>query len=235
MSFATTTTRPSTSSKVTIKFVGLMLLKPGAGNTCEIGIHRLSDTHSFQAMVIVNKPCRTPSLIRLVTGPLTGPFAINVTPDPGTGVQAFTSTSTAFDRANYRNNNLDFRWALNLQQEQGITMDFNNGARPSATLNAGVLYTPSLVGEELNTELVRGTTRKRLNRLSADLAAAINLPEGGRVELTWDEDGEPREYRLPRRVDRHEPETTYTVLLLNDRHTTNLLTITTCWNTREPR
>ena len=216
MPFAPTTTRPATNASVTIKFAGLMLLKPGAGNSCEIGIHRLSDTHSFQAMVIVSKPGRAPSLIRLLTGPLTGPFGINVTrdPDPGTGVQAFTPTP-GFVR-NENNDELDFRWALNMRDEQGSEVDFNDGARPVATLNTGILYASNLTRPELNPELVRGTFRKPLHRFAADLAAAIDLTDRGRLELSWDEGGEPREFRLPRRVDRHEPETTYTVVLLND-------------------
>lgn len=192
-----------------------MLLKPGAGNSCEIGIHRLSETHSFQAMVIVSKPNRAPSLIRLLTGPLTGPFGINSTA-PGGGVRAFTTTSTPFVASNEDNDELDFRWALNMRDMQDSEVDFNAGAHPVATLNTGILYTSTLTRRELNAELVRGTTRRRLHRFSADLAAAIDLPDRCWLELSWDEGGEFRELRLPRRVDRHEPETTYTVVLLND-------------------
>jgi len=224
MPFATTTTRPDTNARVTIKFAGLMLLKPGVRNSCEIGIHRLSDTHSFQAMVIVSKPDRAPSLIRLLTGPLTGSFGISITPTaatgatsaPDPGVQAFTPTTTAFDRSREDNDELDIRWALDMRQMQASDVDFNAGARPIARLNTGILYTSNLTRRELNPELVRGTIRRPLHRFSADLAAAIHLPDRSRLELTWDEGGEPREFRLPRRVDRHDPETTYTVVLLND-------------------
>jgi hypothetical protein len=192
-----------------------MLLKPGADNSCEIGIHRLSDTHSFQAMVIVNKPGRAPSLIRLLTGPLTGQFGINVTPEPSTRVRAFTPTTGSFDR-NARNDDLDFRWALDMREMQESDVDFNDGARPTATLNTGILYTSTLTNRELNPELVRGSSREPLHRFSADLAAAVDLPDRSRLELSWDEGGEFREYRLPRRVDRDDPRTTYTVVLLND-------------------
>ena len=215
MPFATTTTRPATNARVTIKFAGLMLLKPGADNSCEIGIHRLSDTHSFQAMVIVSKPGRAPSLTRLLTGPLTGGFAMNVTA-PRTRVQAFTPTSTPFDRSARTNDDLDFRWALDMRKMQQTDVDFNAGARPIATLNTGILYTSNLTSRELNPELVRGTERKALHRFSADLAAAVDLPDRSRLELSWDEGGEFREYRLPRRMDRDDPATTYTVVLLND-------------------
>jgi len=216
MAFATTTTRPATNARVTIKFAGLMLLKPGADNSCEIGIHRLSDTHSFQAMVIVSKPGRAPSLIRLLTGPLTGKFGISVTPEPRTRVQAFTPTTTPFDRSSAANDDLDFRWALDMRKMQESDVDFNAGARPVATLNTGILYTSNLTRRELNPELVRGTVRRPLRRFSADLAAAVDLPDRSRLELSWDEGGEFREYRLPRRVDRDDPATTYTVVLLND-------------------
>ena len=208
------------NAKVTIKFAGLLLLRPGAGDSCEVGIHNLSDTHSFQAMVIVSKPNRPASLVRMVTGPLTSPFAINVTPAPATGVRAFALGTDPLER-NRANDERDFRWALDVREMQGHDVDFNDGARPVATLSTGTLYTSNLTHKELNPELVRGSHRERLHRFSADLAAAIELPYRSRVELTWDEGGEMRELRLPRRVDRHEPKTTYTVVLLNDPPLTN--------------
>ena len=83
MPFNTTTTHPLTAAaKVTVEFKGLLLLKPDGNNGCEIGIHRFSSTHMFQVILIVRKPERAPTLVRLVTGPLTRPFAINVTPPP---------------------------------------------------------------------------------------------------------------------------------------------------------
>ena len=225
MAFTPTPTPPATNASVTIKFAGLMLLKPGAGDSCEIGIHRLSETHSFQAMVIVSKPDRPPSLVRLLTGPLTGQLGINFIPPtastattaPVPGVRAFIPTTTLFDRSSNGNDELDFRWALNMREIQGTDVDFNGDARPIAKLNTGILYTSSLSNKELNPQLVKGAIPPRpLHRFSADLAAAINLPDRSHLEITWDEDGETREYRLPRRVDRHEPRTTYTVVLLND-------------------
>ena len=215
MPFSTTATTPDTNARVTVKFAGLMLLKPNASNGCDIGIHRRSDTHTLQVIVVVSRPDRPPTLIRLVTGPLNQPFAINVTPDPGTGVRAFERGPEPFDRSSTRNSDLDFRWAIDMQ-EYHPGVDFNDGARPIATLNAGTLYTPNLTRVELSPELVRGTTRKQLHRFSADLAAAIDLPGAmNRVELSWRvESGERRTLNLPRRNDPRG--TTYTVTFLND-------------------
>ena len=214
MPFSTTSNAPATNAKVTVKFAGLMLLKPNENNGCDIGIHRLSDTHALQVILVVSKPDRPPSLVRLVAGALTEPFAINVTPDPRTGVKVFARGPEPFDRNRQNNNELDFRWAINMQQlHEGA--DFNYGARPVATLNTGTLYTSTLTLTELTPELVNGTTRTALPRFSADLAAAIELQGADTVELSWVvESGERRTLDLPRPKD--PPRTTYTVMLLND-------------------
>ena len=221
MPFNTTTNAPATNAKVTVKFAGLMLLKPNENNGCDIGIHRLSNTHALQVILVVSKPDRPPSLVRLVTGALTEPFAINVTPDPGTGIKTFIRGPEPFDRSRANNNELDFRWAINMQQlHEGA--DFNAGARPVATLNAGTLYTSTLTLIELTPELVNGTKRTPLPRFSADLAAAIDLPAADTVELSWSvQPGERRALSLPRPND--PPRTTYTVMLLNDPPVVNAL------------
>lgn len=221
MSFNTTTNAPATNAKVTVKFAGLMLLKPNENNGCDIGIHRLSETHALQVILVVSKPDRPPSLVRLVTGALTEPFAIKVDQDPSPGVKAFTRGPEPFDRSSARNNELDFRWAINMQQlHQGV--DFDGGARPVATLNAGTLYTSNLTLTELTPELVNESKRTPLPRFSADLAAAIDLPNGGTVELSWSvEEGERLTLSLPRRSD--PARTTYTVTLLNDPPVVNAL------------
>ena len=213
MPYRTTTTPPSTNAKVTVKFAGLLLLKPGATNGCEIGIHRFSNIHTFQIMLIVNKPQRPSTLIRLLNGPLTRPLAISVIPDPGTGVQAFAPTPEPFVRNNATNDVLDYRWALNLRKLHP-TADFNDGARPVALLNAGVIYTPNLTNPGFAPELVQGTTTTPLYRLAADLAAAIDLTAGSLVALSWFELGDPQTLILPRPSD--PPDTTYTISLLND-------------------
>ncbi len=218
MPFNTTTTHPLTAAaKVTVEFKGLLLLKPDGNNGCEIGIHRFSSTHMFQVILIVRKPERAPTLVRLVTGPLTRPFAINVTPPPCMGVQAFAPTPEPFDRSNPNrtNNNLDFRWAINMRTPHP-NADFNDGAHPVATMNAGILYTPTLSRTSLDPRLVPAPTTAdtpqiRLRRFSANLAAAICLPADGQVDLSWEESGE---LKLPRPSDPEE--TTYTISLLNE-------------------
>lgn len=213
MPFTTTTTLPPARAKVTVHFAGLMMLKPGNDNTCEIGIHRFSSTHSFQIVLVVSKPKRPPTLIRLVTGPLLRPFAIEVLPRPTTGVQVFARTPEPFVRDDETNDVRDFRWALNLSALHP-DVDFNDGARPVATLNGGVLFTPNLTPSDLDPKLVRGGETTLLHRMAADLAAAIRLTETGRVVLTWDQLGESKELTLPRSLD---PEgTTYTISFLNN-------------------
>lgn len=218
MHFNTTTIAPRLDARVTVKFAGLLLLKP-AGKRCEIGIHRLSSTHAFQVMLIVSRPDRPPNLTRLLTGPLTTPIEISVDPDPGTGVQAFVSSAGKFERSQ-ANNEFDFRWALDIQElHMDKKVDFNDGARPVAILNAGTLYTPTLTRIALSPVLVRGEETKPLHQFSADLGAAIDLPAPSTptpstVTLSWQHEGEPRTYTLPREFD---PEgVRYTVVLLND-------------------
>jgi len=221
MPFSPTTIQPLTAAaKVTVKFAGLMLLKPGADDRLEVGIHRFSSDHSFQVVLVIKKPTRPPTLIRLVNGPLTRPLRINVTSIPSPGVQTFEATPGPFVRSALTNNEFDFRWAVNMRSlHPGV--NFNDGAEPVATLNAGVLYTPALTRPTLNPELVQGeeptiTDRIPLFRFSADLAASISLPVGGQVRLNWHELGVPRSFVLPRPLTVDPAETTYTIALMND-------------------
>src|SRR5687767_15915900 len=100
MPFNTTSTVPSINSTVTVRFAGLMLLKAGAGNTCEVGVHRLTDSHAFQAMLIVHKPDLPLTVIRLTTGPLTAPFSVDVLPAAGAGFLAFAQEPFAPNNPN---------------------------------------------------------------------------------------------------------------------------------------
>jgi len=172
-------------------------------------------------MVIVCKPKRPPTLIRLVSGPLTRPLTIKVDRDPGTsvpGVRVFTPTAGPFDRNSAASHVLDFRWAINLG-ERHANVDFNDGANPIATLTEGILYTSNLSPEELGPRLVQGEIPTALHRFSADLAAAIRPPHGKSVVVSWDELGEPRTFSVPRRLD--PLGTKYTIALLNDPPTSN--------------
>lgn len=213
MPFTTTPTPPPADAKVNVHFAGLLMLKPGADNSCEVGIHRFSTTHYFQIVLVVNKPGLPSTLIRLVAGPLSRPFAINVLPNSRTGVQVFAPTPEPFDRSSTNNDVRDYRWALNMRTLHPDA-DFNDGARPIATLNGGVLYTPNLLPQDREPALVIGTTRTPLYRLAADLAAAIELSGASRVVLTWDEMGERQTVRLPRPYD--PAGTTYTISFLNN-------------------
>lgn len=213
MAFSPTTTPPPNNPKVTVHFAGLLMLKPDAGNGCEVGIHRFSNTHLFQVVLVVSKPNLPPILIRLLTGPLLRSFAIDVLPAPSAGVQAFAPTPEPFVRDSTTNDDRDYRWALNMRALHPDA-DFNDGARPIATLNGGVLYTPNLTPSALMPELVGRTITTQLYRMSTDLAVAIDLPATGRVNLVWDDFGERQDLTLPRPLD--PPNTTYTISFQNN-------------------
>jgi len=215
MPFKTTTTPPSINATVTVRFSGLLLLKPGPkGNTCEVGVHRTSTSpHAFQVMLIVNKPKQPLTFIRLLTGPLTGD--LNIEAQPATnGFQVFTPTPEPFVRNDDGNNEFDFRWAVNMSPLHPGA-DFNGGARPVARLNEGILYTGNLSPEAFRPMLgQQGTRGTPQFRIAADLAAAIDLAPGSTVMISWDQSGNARNLELPRPLDREG--TTYTIVLLNE-------------------
>ena len=215
MPFAPTSTALLTNSTVTVKFAGLMVLKPGANNGCEIAIHRFTNTHTFQVILVVNKPNLPPTLIRLVTGPLTRDFTIEVRPDPNTGVQVFAPTPDPFVRTDTNNHLLDFRWSVNVRDIHP-NAEINDGAKPVVKLTTGILYTPNLTRPNLGPILVQPTTTTPLVRLAAELAAAIDLNQGRTVELTWFELGKKQSFTLPRPAAVDPEGTTYTIALVND-------------------
>jgi hypothetical protein len=200
-----------------VEFAGLLLLRPRANNTCEIGIHRWTATHMFQVMLIVNKPNRPSTLVRLIAGPLTGPLAIGLDPSPTSGdFQAFAPTPPPFVPTPNPSDNIarDYRWAINMYALNPYA-DYSDGARPVATLSTGVLYTANLTPQDLEPKLIRGILPPiPLYHISADLAAAIQPPANTNVKLEWSEFGESKSLVLPRRHD--PPNTTYTISLINE-------------------
>lgn len=201
-------------TKVTVTFAGLMLIKPGPGNTLEAGIHKFSRDHSFQVILIVNQPGLPPRVIRLLQGPLFSDFEMIVNP-AGAGVQKFVADNNPFVPSNEANNEKDFRWAFNFGALPGHDqVDINDGARPVVKLNAGVLYAANLIHNDLGLVLRQGFEETDLERFSIDLAASVDLPEGTKMTLQWKELGEPHYLTLPRATDRDL--TTYTVAIVND-------------------
>ena len=221
MAFIRTSTAPSTNPTVTVGFAGLLALESGADESCVINVHRLSRIHTFQVMLVVKKPDRPPRLIRLLTGPLTSDLTMNVA-DAATAFRVFASASAAdpFDRsANPPDNDelsLDYRWAFNARSLPGHeNVKTNQGGRPIATLNTGVLYTSTLTRPDLHIRQVCGLDEQDLHRVAADLAVAIQLEGESKFEITWSAFGEPEQSQvLPRPGD--PAGTTYGVVLLND-------------------
>lgn len=230
MPFTRTATQPLTNATVTLKFAGLMTLEPSGADTCDVGIHRWAPTHTFQVMLIVNKPDRPLTVIRLRSGPLESNFVIRL--DPGQpDFKAYAATSgLAIDRneANARDFPLDYRWAINLREYLHSEAQRNEGAEKTVQIKTGVLYTPNLTPVNLRPELISvhptmPPPPKPLFRFAADLAVAIQRPANTRIRLEWREMGQRQVVLLPRDIDLVEPRTTYTVAFMNDPEVTTPL------------
>jgi hypothetical protein len=178
-------------------------------------------------MLVVKKPNRAPRLVRLLTGPLTSDLEMSVVPNPATKFRVFASAAAGdpFNRsANPADDTelaLDYRWAFNARSlPNHQTVNFNEGGRPTARLNTGVLYTSTLTRSTLQIKQICGETETNLHRIAADLAVAIDLPGQSKFVIAWSELGEVQEpVVLPRPLD--PVGTTYSVVLLNDPPITN--------------
>lgn len=211
MAFTTTNSVPQ--AKVTIKFAGLMLLKPNGPDACKIGVHRLSQEHLFQAILTKHKPNLPPTLVRLTTGSLQGQFNMYAN-RTGAAFRVFQTDNGAFDRASSSNHELDYRWGLNLSTLHP-NADYNAGATPEATLNDGVLYTSNLTRLGHKPVLTKTSGgRMELIRVTGDLAAALDLPPGKTLRLSWTDSIGSQTFDLPRQTD--PLGTAYTLTLLNE-------------------
>ena len=222
MPFQTTATAPCSNSKVTVVFSGLVVFRPGADNTCEVGIHRFSTSHQTQVLLMINKPGKPPMVLPLLKGPLTSDFSIGLqigeTP-LANDFTAFAPTPEPFVRSASQNDDRDYRWAVNFK-EQHPNVNLNNGAQPFVKVKTGVLFTPHLTRLGLGPRLIRGEEEEQeiveLHRLAAGMAVAINPTGDAKVLLSWNDLGDKFERILPREIDALEPNTTYTVLVIND-------------------
>jgi hypothetical protein len=213
MAFNTTATPPTINSLVTIKFSGLMVLRPkeGANDICEICVHRHSREHSNQVILIVNKPNLPPTLVPLLGGALTADFEIRLNPDSAADFKIFQRDP--FDRTLPNSHVNDIRWAINLRGPNPDARP-NNGAKPVATLKMGVLYTSNLTNPPLDPVLTCPTGGPvSLKQFAGDLAAAID-PAGKTVLLKWKDMGDDKDVTLPRDFD--PPNTSYTLYFINE-------------------
>ena len=212
MAFELTANEPAPNSPVTLTFSGLMVLKPGDNNTCDIGVHRFTRDHLFQVIVIENNPNRPPTLTTLFTGPLTGPFSIFLSSNPDGGdFKAFAPSPSKFGRSEEENEK-DFRWAINFR-EHHADAQVNGGAEPVINLKTGVLYTPTRTRPGLAPRLTRDGENRELNRIAEELAVAIARSEGTRLVLQWQDLGVENSFTLPLDGD---PNTTFTVVFTNN-------------------
>jgi len=219
MPFQTTSIAPPTRPKVTIAFAGLMVLRPGANNTCEVGIHRFNTSHETRATLIVQRPNRPPTLVSLLQGPLEAPFEISLNPDPNPLMGdfcVFAPSCDPFVRNAGTNHELDYRWSVNVR-DLHPRLELNNGAQPFVTLKTGILYTSSLTIDGLSPRFIRRGSPAReieLHRIASSLAAAIITPDTHEVRLRWRDFGAVLELELPRRND--PVNTCYTVMFSNE-------------------
>lgn len=222
MPFQTTATAPCANAKVTVVFSGLALFRPGADNTCEVGIHRFSTTHQTQVLLMINKPDKPPMVLPLLKGPLTSDFSIGLQIGGAPLANDFTvfaPTPEPFLRDNAGNDKRDYRWLVNFK-EHHPNVNLNNGAQPFVKLKTGVLFTPHLTRPELAPKLVPNDEEVaepvELHRIAASMAVAINPTGDAKVLLSWNDLGDKFERTLPRDTDAEEPHTTYTVFVIND-------------------
>lgn len=234
MPFTTTNVPPPTNPLVTIAFSGLIVLRPGANNTCEIGVHKFSRDHQFQVLLVVEKlaqPNPTPPpptvpvplppvVVPLLVGPLFAPFTISLDPDPTPGGGDFTVFARdPFNRVVPPSHLLDYRWAINFR-DLHLNAQANDGVQPVGTLKTGVLYTPHLTDPDLEPGLIRqGQPDFPLNQIASNLAASIdvpiNQPAQTKVILEWRDLGNLVSLVLPR--DGEDPSTTkYTIYFINE-------------------
>jgi hypothetical protein len=220
MPFQTTATAPCANPKVTVVFSGLLVFRPGANNTCEVGVHRFTNDHVTQILLMVNKPDKPPMPIPLLRGPLTDDFSISlvtgVTVEPG-DFTVFAPSPEPFKRDEPANDKQDYRWAVNFRDpEIHPNVNINTGAHPLVKLSTGVLFTPHLTREGLGPRLKRPGSTIDLHQIAANMAVAINPAAGTNVVLKWSDLGVPHERALPRPIDASEPDTTYTLFVIND-------------------
>lgn len=212
MAFQTTANEPAANPPVTVTFSGLMVLKPGPNNTCDIGVHRFDREHLFQVILIESKPNRPPTLTPLFLGPLLAPFSIGLNSNPEVGdFMAFAPTPGPFVRT-APSHEKDFRWAINFR-EHHADAQVNGGAEPGISLKTGVLYTPNLTRLGLAPRLTRDGDDIALNQIAEDLAVSIVPPADTKVVLRWEDLGVEKIVTLPLDPD---PNTTYTVAFSNN-------------------
>lgn len=224
MPFQRTATAPCANAKVTVVFSGLALFRPGADNTCEVGIHRFSTNHQTQVLLMINKPNKPPMVLPLLKGPLTADFSIGLQIGGiplANDFTAFAPTAEPFERSDEGNDKRDYRWLVNFK-EHHPNVNLNIGAQPFVRLKTGVLFTPHLTRSELAPQLERPNEETgrldivELHRIAASMAVAINPTGDAKVLLSWNDLGEKFERALPRDTDAEEPHTTYTVFVIND-------------------
>jgi hypothetical protein len=229
--FVPTASPVSLTPKVAIEFSGQMMLQPGANDTaenrtCEIGVNRFSPNHILQVFLTIHKPNRPSRTVPLIKGHLTDDFVIRLGPDahvppdpaarPG-DFRVFAPTADPFVRtAAAGNNDLDYRWALNLRDPQiHPTASRASGAEPIVKLRTGTLFAPELTPEGFHPQLEReGSEPIKLFKIAPELVAAIQPPQGSNVLLEWTDMGTPVHRALPR--DGDSADTRYTVSFINE-------------------
>jgi hypothetical protein len=190
---------------VKVVFSGLLLIRAGANNSCDIGVHRWADTppHTLRIALTIMKPGEDPIEFLYFSGLLDkNPFSITVTPPSGDGISAYLPSPTPFKRDEPANQKEDLRWALNVNWLHPNDVEVvPDGITPGITLNEGVLYSYFRTAKDDPKLELRGPKNYDLPSIGSKVGAAIPLTGSGQVILKWSEHGIPQNRALPRQGD----------------------------------
>jgi len=178
-----TTDRPDAplnpgQTEVNVTFEGLLVLRAQDTDdpqtkVCEIGVANAEIDHTFVIEVSVVGNGRLWNF----GGPPGGPFEIRAD-DAASGVQAFMRDENPFNRSNAANDELDFRWVLDLKHLHPSSAVNDIKIRPSVQLNRGLLYASQVTPLPPAMEVFRtagGQSLHSLRRIAFRLGARVVL------------------------------------------------------------
>jgi hypothetical protein len=221
MPFTKTTAPLPTSASVTVKFFGLMFIRPSNDSSfCDIAVLHSSSApnHKLEIELMVEDPAapQPPNPILLHAGPITGkPFTIRVDPQTHAGVFAYKPTPPPFFRDNPGNNELDFQWTIDINELHPDGLSVKDAeVHPGITMTDGIFYSLKTTEETtVKIILIRGMQKIDLHRIAGSIAAVIPFTGRNQAVLEWCENGLAKTLNLPRSGD--PPNTSYSVLVRN--------------------
>jgi hypothetical protein len=224
MPFPHTTDRPDVpvsagQTDIEITFEGLILLRSEDTSNpqikiCEVGVHHGEADHSLVIAISVVGGGNLWSR----GGPLGSTLEMRAD-DAAQGVAAFIPDENPFNRSNASNDELDFRWALDLKQMHPTGSVQDGMIRPGVQLNRGILFTSAVTPRPPAMEVFRtggGQQIHSLRRIAHQLGARVVLNDGEKLRLVR---GGVELYSLPRPPHEVPPGSKYLISVSNsDEH-----------------